>query len=276
MSENITGQGVTKPDDFEINRVKTKKALPALLTVFTLGTLMIQAFNLVFQNIGDSLGMSSSASLISTLPGIVLGVVCMLYGTLCDFISPKRITLFGVSALVIGSLLGFFGAFNFWVVLVARIIQVAGAQVAGSVFLVMTVKYLNDKEKAVYIGIYNAVYYLAAAIGVFAGGMITSFDWKYLFLVPAISVFFIPLLIKNTPDISAKGEKIDVVGIVMFAVVAGLIAIYFSFPNIWFLVATIVVALIFALYVWKGTNPFLSKKFVTNGAYMSILLVLFG
>lgn len=176
---------------------------------------------------------------------------------------------------MIGSLLGFFGAFNFWVVLVARIIQVAGAQVAGSVFLVMTVKYLNDKEKAVYIGIYNAVYYLAAAIGVFAGGMITSFDWKYLFLVPAISVFFIPLLIKNTPDISAKGEKIDVVGIVMFAVVAGLIAIYFSFPNIWFLVATIVVALIFALYVWKGTNPFLSKKFVTNGAYMSILLVLF-
>lgn len=84
MSENITGQGVTKPDDFEINRVKTKKALPALLTVFTLGTLMIQAFNLVFQNIGDSLGMSSSASLISTLPGIVLGVVCMLYGTLCE------------------------------------------------------------------------------------------------------------------------------------------------------------------------------------------------
>ena len=64
-------------------------------------------------------------------------------------------------------------------------IQVAGAQVAGSVFLVMTVKYLNDKEKAIYIGIYNAVYYLAAAIGVFAGGFITSFDWKYLFLVPA-------------------------------------------------------------------------------------------
>ena len=55
-----------------------------MLIVFTLGTLMIQAFNLVFQNIGDSLGMSASASLISTLPGIVLGVVCMLYGTLCD------------------------------------------------------------------------------------------------------------------------------------------------------------------------------------------------
>lgn len=139
MSDSTQAANVTAADDFEANRAKTKKALPALLIVFTLGTLMIQAFNLVFQNIGDSLGMSASASLISTLPGIVLGVVCMLYGTLCDFISPKRMTLFGVSALVIGSLLGFFGSFNFWVVLVARMIQVAGAQVAGSVFLVMTV-----------------------------------------------------------------------------------------------------------------------------------------
>ena len=198
---------------------------------------MIQAFNLVFQNIGDSLGMSSSASLISTLPGIVLGVVCMLYGTLCDFISPKRMTLFGVVALVAGSFLGFFGSFNFWVVLIARMIQVAGAQVAGSVFLVMTVKYLNEQGKAIYIGIYNAVYYLAAAIGVFAGGFITSFDWKYLFLVPALSVFFIPLLIKNTPDISAKGEKIDSIGVLLFAVFAALIAIYFSFPGVGMIIA---------------------------------------
>lgn len=149
MSDSTQAVNTTATDDFEDNRAKTKKALPALLIVFTLGTLMIQAFNLVFQNIGDSLGMSASASLISTLPGIVLGVVCMLYGTLCDFISPKRMTLFGVSALVIGSLLGFFCSFNFWVVLIARMIQVAGAQVAGSVFLVMTVKYLNDRRPSI-------------------------------------------------------------------------------------------------------------------------------
>ena len=49
MTEQI--QSVASIDDFEANRAKTKKALPALLIVFTLGTLMIQAFNLVFQNI---------------------------------------------------------------------------------------------------------------------------------------------------------------------------------------------------------------------------------
>lgn len=260
---------------FEENRAKTKKALPALLIVFTLGTLMIQAFNLVFQNIGNSLGMSSSASLLSTLPGIILGVVCMLYGTLCDFISPKHMTIFGVTALVVGSFVGFFGAFNFWIVLAARIVQVAGAQVAGSVFLVMTVKYLNDKEKAIYLGIYNGVYYLAATIGVFAGGFIASFDWKYLFLVPALSVFFIPLLVKNTPDVSARGERIDAVGITLFAVFAGLIAVYFSYPSMWLIIAAVVAALAFVLWILKARNPFLSRSFVTNGAYMSIVLLQF-
>ena len=262
--------------DFEENRAKTKKSLPALLIVFTLGTLMIQAFNLVYQNIGDSLHMlSASASLISTLPGIVLGVVCMLYGTLCDFISPKRMTLFGVISLVVGSLLGLLGASNFWLVLLARIIQVAGAQVAGSVFLVMTVKYLTDKEKAVYLGIFNAVYYLAAAIGVFAGGMITSIDWKYLFLIPALSIFFVPLLVENTPDISMKGSKIDVLGITIFAVIAALIAIYFSYPSVWYLVAILALVVIFGFYLARGKAPFLSKQFLTNKSYMSIIALLF-
>lgn len=58
MSESTSAAVAPPVDDFEENRRKTKKALPALLTVFTLGQLMTQAFNLVFQNIGDSLGMS--------------------------------------------------------------------------------------------------------------------------------------------------------------------------------------------------------------------------
>lgn len=126
-----------------------------------------------------------------------------------------------------------------------------------------------------FTSIYNAVYYLAAAIGVFAGGFITSFDWKYLFLVPAISVFFIPLLIKNTPDISAKGERIDGFGIALFAVFAGLIAVYFSFPNVWLLVAIVLLGIAFVAWILKGSKPFLSKSFITNKAYMSILLLQF-
>ncbi|KMY23684.1 MFS transporter [Actinobaculum suis] len=263
------------PSELEINRRKTRRALPALLTVFTLGSLLIQAFNLVFQNIGDSLGMAQSASLISTLPGIVLGIVCMLYGTLCDFVSPKRMTMFGMGALILGSLLGFFGASSFWMVLIGRMIQVAGAQVSGSVFVVMSVKFLPAREKAVYLGIYNAIYYLAAAIGVFAGGFITSFHWKYLFLVPLIAVAFLPTLIRNTPDVAGMGEKIDVAGITLFAIFAGLIAIFFSFQNPWLLLATAICGVLLGIWIAKAPHPFIGKDFLRNKAFMAVLLLQF-
>lgn len=60
---------------FEEKRAKTKKALPGLLFVFILGTLMIRCFNLVYSNIGSDLRVSATAALLlSTLPGIVLAV----------------------------------------------------------------------------------------------------------------------------------------------------------------------------------------------------------
>lgn len=277
MSETVTTKVVSANDFTRIdeNRAKTKRALPALLAIFLLGTLMIQAFNLVFQNVGDSLGMSANASLISTLPGIVLGVVCMLYGTLCDYISPRKMTLFGVTALLVGSILGFLGSSNFWAVVLARMIQTAGGQVAGSVFLVMAMKYLSDKERAFYLGIFNAVYYASSAVGIFAGGLISSIDWRYLFLVPLIAIVLIPSVLKNTPNTSLKGERIDVFGIALFALIAGFVAVYFSFPATWMLGVMAALILVFGLYVWRGKNPFLSRKFVTNGAYMSVLLALF-
>lgn len=277
MSETVTTKVVSANDFTRIdeNRAKTKRALPALLAIFLLGTLMIQAFNLVFQNVGDSLGMSANASLISTLPGIVLGVVCMLYGTLCDYISPRKMTLFGVTALLVGSILGFLGSSNFWAVVLARMIQTAGGQVAGSVFLVMAMKYLSDKERAFYLGIFNAVYYASSAVGIFAGGLISSIDWRYLFLVPLIAIVLIPSVLKNTPNTSLRGERIDVFGIALFALIAGFVAVYFSFPATWMLGVMAALILVFGLYVWRGKNPFLSRKFVTNGAYMSVLLALF-
>lgn len=41
------------------------------------------------------------------------------------------------------------------------------------------------------------------------------------------------------------------------------------------IIASIVFAVLFVLWIWKGKNPFLGRSFVTNGAYMSILLLQF-
>ncbi len=88
----------------------------------------------MYSNIGSDLRISATAaSLLSTLPGIVLAVACMLYETLCDSCRPRSRCCGGVGALIVSSIIGFLFSRLFWVVLVVRVVQVAGAQVAGCV-----------------------------------------------------------------------------------------------------------------------------------------------
>lgn len=54
------------------------------------GILEQQAFGMIFVNIGQQLGTPELASLITSLPGIALGIVCVIYGSLGDFVSLKR------------------------------------------------------------------------------------------------------------------------------------------------------------------------------------------
>ncbi|MBQ5557383.1 MAG: MFS transporter, partial [Aeriscardovia sp.] len=93
-------------------------------------------------------------------------------------------------------------------------VQSAGAQVTGSVFVVMAVKYLASSEKVVYLGINNAVYFFACMIGVVAGGFIEMIPWKFLLLLfAALAVVVLPLLLKNIPDVCGASEKVDAFGI---------------------------------------------------------------
>lgn len=204
----------------EITSDMAVKALIPLLITFVLGTLCLQGFNLVFQEIGESVGAPGQASLITAIPSIVLGIVCFIYGSLGDFVSLKKLVVVGITLLVFGSVLGFVANYyftaNIWTVIVARAIQTAGEQVAGSVYLVVATKYLKDSLKVIFFGIFTAGYQISAAIGVFAAGFLTSIHWQYLFLIPAVTVLFLPLLLKNLPNKTGNGEKVDVIGFTIF------------------------------------------------------------
>ncbi|WP_288292047.1 hypothetical protein [uncultured Varibaculum sp.] len=111
-----------------------KIAIPIVLAIFTLGVLQMQAFGMIYVNIGDQLGQPNLAPLITSLPGIVLGIVCVMYGSLGDFVSLRKMMTLGTIVFVIASILGCFGHLSIWIVITARIFQSAGWQVSGSIF----------------------------------------------------------------------------------------------------------------------------------------------
>jgi DHA2 family metal-tetracycline-proton antiporter-like MFS transporter len=278
MSESqVVAKDTRKPGEASVDSYtgNAKHALIPLLVIFILGTLCLQAFNLVFQQIGDSLGASQQASLITAIPGIVLGIVCFVYGSLTDFISLKKMVLVGLIVLLASSICGYLFNGNILLVIVFRALQTAGAQVAGSVYLVIAAKYLKSSEKVVYFGIFTAGYQLSTAIGVLAGGFLSSINWAYLFLIPVLSIFVVPFLFRNLPSGTVKGSRIDVLGFGIFGLAIAALTLFFSNINWVYLAASAVLFIVFAVYISKARHPFISVAFFRNTRWLKgITLIL--
>lgn len=275
MADNTT---VVEQDvDDATNKMAIRALIPLLIT-FVLGTLCLQGFNLVFQQVGADVGAPDQASLITAFPSLVLGIVCFIYGSLGDFISLRRLVTVGLIVLFVGSLFGFFANYflpaNLWTVIIARVLQTAGEQVAGSAFLVVATKYLKNSLKVIFFGLYTAAYQLSASIGVFAAGFLSTISWQFLFLIPAITILFLPILLKNLPDSNGSGDKIDTVGFVIFGVATAFLTLFFSYMSWWMIALAAVLFIGFGVYISKAKNPFITPAFFKNTRWlMAISLI---
>ena len=272
----------TALDPYEDPKTRDKVAIYSLillLITFILGTLCLQGFNLVFDQIGKAVGAPNQASLITSLPIIVLGIVCFIYGSLGDFVSLRRLITIGLVTLFVGSLFGFIANFfftpNLWTVIIARILQTAGEQVAGSSFLVIATKYLRNDLKVIFFGLFTAAYQLSASIGVFAAGALSSIAWQYLFLIPAITILFLPVLVKCLPTKNGIGGKIDKLGFTVFGVAVALLTLFFSYKAWGLLLGSIVLFVVFAVYIVKAKNPFVTPAFFKNKRWLSGIILIF-
>jgi DHA2 family metal-tetracycline-proton antiporter-like MFS transporter len=252
-----------------------KVAVPVVLVIFTLGVLMQQAFGMIYMNIGEQLGEPNLAPLITSLPGIVLGIVCVIYGSLGDFLSLKKMLVTGTIVFVIGSVLGLFGNLSIWIVIAARVVQSAGWQVSGSIFLVLVSKYIEKRDRVIWYGIFVAVFRFAAALGVFLAGYMSLIDWRFLFGIGIIAAPFIPVLAKNLPDEHAVGATIDGVGFTLIGLFAASVTMYFTDMTTFWLIACFVTFIAFVVYVNKAKNPFITPKMLTNPAFAMTMVVIF-
>ncbi|PJM78023.1 MFS transporter [Bifidobacterium felsineum] len=282
MTQTTTTAVADPWSDPETSNKMAIKALILLLITFILGTLCLQGFNLVFTQVGEDVGAPAQASLITAFPSLVLGIVCFIYGSLGDFVSLKRLVVAGLVTLLVGSLFGFVANFfftaNIWTVIIARVLQTAGEQVAGSVFLVIAAKYLKPSLKVIFFGLYTAAYQLSASIGVFAAGVLSSIAWQYLFLIPVVTIFFLPTLLKNLPGRQGGNEHVDWIGFTIFGLASAFLTLFFSYMAWWMLAVAVALFAIFAVYIHKAARPFITPDFFKNTRWLaaiSLILVFY-
>ena len=256
MSNNttaVTGTASADPFDDPVtsNKMAIRALIPLLIT-FVLGTLCLQGFNLVFQQVGADVGAPNQASLITAFPSIVLGIVCFIYGSLGDFVSLRKLVTVGLVTLFVGSIFGFVAA-----------------------FLVVATKYLRNDLKVIFFGLFTAAYQLSASIGVFAAGMLSSIAWQFLFLIPSVTILFLPILLKTLPSKSGNGQKVDAFGFVIFGFATAFLTLFFSYMAWWMLVVSLLLFVAFAFYINKASNPFITPAFFKNTRWLrAICLIL--
>lgn len=277
-TKRIDCSSVDPYDNPEMRDKVAVRALILLLITFVISTLCLQGFNLVYKQVGIDVKAVDQAPLITGLPGIILGIVCFIYGSLGDFVSLKKLVTIGLTSLFIGSVFGFVANScfepNLWTVIAARIMQTTGEQVAGSSFLVIATKYLRNDLKVIFFGLFTASYQLSACIGVFSAGLLSSIAWQYLFLIPALTILILPSLLHYLPTKNGNGKKIDVVGFTVFGVAVASLTLFISYGNLLMLISAIILFIIFGIYISKAKEPFVTPAFFKNIRWLSGIILM--
>lgn len=251
-----------------------KIALALLLVIYVLSVLCFQAFGFIFTTIGKDLHAPAQAQLITSIPSLVLGIACFIYGSLADYVSLRKMTVTGIILMLAGSVLGFALHSNIWLVIAARTLQAAGGQVAGSVYLVLAAKYLAERDKVVFFGIFTAGYQFSTALGVLSAGFISQIDWAYLFLLPLLALFLLPSLLHDLPEGENRHAGVDVPGFLLFGGAIGALTLFFSYYRWWLLLIMAVLLIVFGVYIHHAARPFLTPRFLRNRRWIASILVI--
>ena len=254
-----------------------KAAVPVLLALFVFSLIMDNGFKLLSPSIASSLGISeNTVSLQATLPGILIGIGAVVYAALSDSISIRKLMVFAVIVMAIGSMIGFALQGSFGGVLTGRIIQTSGLAAAETLYVIWVTKHFSGDEQKKYLGYSTAAFQLSLLLGAVGSGFIATYvGWTAFFLVNLVALVTIPLIVKYVPAEDTGHSNLDVFGLFLVAMIAAGIVLFMQNFNWWFLLPAIAGIAVFGWHISEHAGALITKEFFGNKRYTMMLMVVF-
>jgi EmrB/QacA subfamily drug resistance transporter len=223
---------------------------------------------------------------------LTFGSLLLLGGRLADLFGRKVTFLIGLLGFAGVSAIG--GAsVNFAMLITARACQGAfGAILVPSALSLLTTTFTEPKERGKAFGIYGAIAAAGGAVGLLLGGALTQYlSWRwtlYVNLIFAGAAFIGGVLLLERQRSQVK-PRLDIPGVLLVS--GALFCLVYGFsnaathnwhtPSTWgFLVAGVVLLVLFALWQTRAANPLLPPRIVLDrnrgGAYASMLIASAG
>src|SRR6478735_7834013 len=219
---------------------------------------------------------------------LAFGGLLLLGGRIADYKSRKRAFIIGLAGFAAASALGGIAA-NAEMLYGARALQGAfAALLAPAALSLVTVTFVDAKERSKAFAVYGALSGGGLAIGLIVGGVLTEYaSWRWCLLVniPVAIVAAVGAL-RYVGESKAEGNtRYDVPGAIL--VTGGLVSLVYGFTKaatdgwgasttIFFLVLAVVMLIGFVLVEMRSSHPLLPLRVVLDrnrgGSYIAALL----
>jgi MFS transporter, DHA2 family, metal-tetracycline-proton antiporter len=261
----------------DASEYNVKKAVPVILLLFLLCLIIDNSFKIISVDMAKDFNISATTvSWQATLAGLVIGIGAVVYAALADSISIRKLFSVGIILICVGSVMGYIFQQSFIMVVVSRIVQTAGLASAETLYVIFVTKHLPASEQKKFLGLSTSSFALSQVIGALTGGFIsTYFHWTTLFLVPLVTLFILPFILKYLPKEEGKGNHVDVLGLFLVGSIAAFLLLYITDFNWIYLLLFIGAIALFLVYISKNTKAFIGISFFQNKQFLSLLAVAF-
>lgn len=257
---------------------KNKGELLLGLLVFTLIISVMNAtmFNIVLPNISKQFQISSSqASWIITGYMIVYAIGSVTYGKLTDRYSLKNLLTFGLLLFASGSVIGLVAS-EYWMVIVGRIVQAAGASVIPAISMIVPVRYFTSERRGRALGTVAIGFSLGLAIGPIIAGVVSStWNWRVLFVISLLSLLTLPMYRKYLDDEKGVSRKMDYIGGILLAGTIAILLLALTNGSVWLALGGIIIFIFFVLRIRYTPNPFINPAIFRNKPFSFGLIITF-
>ncbi|MBD2868778.1 MFS transporter [Paenibacillus arenilitoris] len=225
-------------------------------------------FNIVLPEIAAEFRLTlSQASWVSSGFLLVYAIGTVIYGKLADRFKLKNVMTFGIFFFAFGSLIGL-TADSYGALLAGRILQAAGAAVIPASASIIPVRYYPQEKRGRALGITMTGLAIGAAIGPGVAALAVGFlHWRWLFLMPMLTLLVLPYFRRYLKDERGKPGRMDWLGGTLLAGAVALLLLAITYDS-WPSAAGCAAAFgLFALRIRSAKEPFVKPALFGSKGY---------
>ncbi|SDN03995.1 MFS transporter, DHA2 family, metal-tetracycline-proton antiporter [Paenibacillus sp. yr247] len=249
-----------------------------VMPVWTIGLFIVvmntTMFNVSIPSIMQDLGITADlGSWVISSYSIGYALSTVIYSRLSDIVPIRKLLTVGLLVLGLSSVFGLF-ARDFNALLIARILQSAGAGVMAGLGLVLASRYVPIEKRGSAIAMISAGSAMAFGLGPIVGGLISEYlGWNGLFTITCLVLVILPVLVRLLPKENAAAFRFDILGALLTIVNAATLLLAVTQVSGAWLAISCLSLLVHAWHLNRSNDTFINPELLTNPAYCKLVTI---